>query len=382
MKILPRLAVRLCFCWLGLLLFFLPGPASAFEGFIDPVDQQFDVTGFLQSQYGFMPMPIVITEPAVGYGGGLGLLYLHDRLGGEPGAEGETTKSKKGPPSISGLFGAATENGTSFGGGFHFGSWKGDAIRYTGGLAIAKVYLDYYGLGRTLNTPVEFRAEALYTSHEIQFRLGSSNFFLGSKYTYVDTDNRFSITTGLPIDIPAIEFSDKNASMSIILAYDSRDNIFTPNRGLQGKFSVSQYHENLGGSNDFVSYLGVGRYYQPLSEKLVLGLRVEGESLDGQAPFYLYPFIKMRGVKLMQYQGEKVLTGETELRWNFYKRWSLIGFYGGGKAYSDVGDKSVVSKGGGFRYLIARGFGLHVGVDVARGPDDTAVYLQFGSAWL
>jgi hypothetical protein len=25
--------------------------------------------------------------------------------------------------------------------------------------------------------------------------------------------------------------------------------------------------------------------------------------------------------------------------------------------------------------------GLHVGIDIARGPEDTVVYLQVGSAW-
>ena len=35
----------------------------------------------------------------------------------------------------------------------------------------------------------------------------------------------------------------------------------------------------------------------------------------------------------------------------------------------------------GFRYLIVRKFGLHSGVDVARGPEDTYLYIQIGSAW-
>jgi hypothetical protein len=37
--------------------------------------------------------------------------------------------------------------------------------------------------------------------------------------------------------------------------------------------------------------------------------------------------------------------------------------------------------GGGFRYLMARKLHMHVGIDVARGPEDTAVYLQMGHAW-
>ena len=41
----------------------------------------------------------------------------------------------------------------------------------------------------------------------------------------------------------------------------------------------------------------------------------------------------------------------------------------------------VNSFGTGFRYLIARRYGFVMGVDVARGPDETAVYLQAGSVW-
>jgi hypothetical protein len=44
-------------------------------------------------------------------------------------------------------------------------------------------------------------------------------------------------------------------------------------------------------------------------------------------------------------------------------------------------DSAQVSKGFGFRYLIARLYGLRVGIDVARGPEDWAFYIQVGNAW-
>ena len=43
--------------------------------------------------------------------------------------------------------------------------------------------------------------------------------------------------------------------------------------------------------------------------------------------------------------------------------------------------QSVVTGGGGFRYELARRYGIHAGVDVAFSSDDAAVYLQIGSAW-
>jgi hypothetical protein len=38
--------------------------------------------------------------------------------------------------------------------------------------------------------------------------------------------------------------------------------------------------------------------------------------------------------------------------------------------------------GGGFRYLLARQFGVRAGLDVARGPEDWAWYVVFGNAWM
>ena len=37
---------------------------------------------------------------------------------------------------------------------------------------------------------------------------------------------------------------------------------------------------------------------------------------------------------------------------------------------------------GGFRYLIARWFGMYMGIDVAAGPEGWAWYIVMGSNWL
>jgi len=43
--------------------------------------------------------------------------------------------------------------------------------------------------------------------------------------------------------------------------------------------------------------------------------------------------------------------------------------------------ETVWNAGGGFRYLTAREFGLHMGIDVARGPEQWAIYVVFGNSW-
>jgi len=115
-------------------------------------------------------------------------------------------------------------------------------------------------------------------------------------------------------------------------------------------------------------------------------VRGDGKLSFGDVPFYVRPFVALRGAPAMRYQGEHVAQMEAELRWQFWERLSLVGFTGGGVAWNDFDrfDKTlpVVTGGTGFRYELARKYGLHVGMDVAFGPDDPILYVQFGSAWM
>ena len=52
------------------------------------------------------------------------------------------------------------------------------------------------------------------------------------------------------------------------------------------------------------------------------------------------------------------------MRWQCWKRHSFVG------------------AGAGFRYELARDYGLHAGLDLAFGPDNAAVYIVLGSAWM
>jgi hemolysin activation/secretion protein len=97
------------------------------------------------------------------------------------------------------------------------------------------------------------------------------------------------------------------------------------------------------------------------------------------------PYISLRGAAAFRYQGDEVAQIESEVRWQFWKRFSLVGFVGGGAAWNNGAQfqntDAIMTGGTGFRYELAREYGLHVGVDVAFSRDTTAVYLQIGSAW-
>jgi hypothetical protein len=125
--------------------------------------------------------------------------------------------------------------------------------------------------------------------------------------------------------------------------------------------------------------------FVPLHSRLYLGLRADAAASFGNEPFYLRPFVSLRGAPILRYQGEEVAQIEAELRWQFWRRFSVVGFIGGGAAWNDFerfdSTQSVLTGGTGLRYELARVFGIHMGLDVAFGPDNTAVYIQVGSAW-
>ena len=126
--------------------------------------------------------------------------------------------------------------------------------------------------------------------------------------------------------------------------------------------------------------------YVPLAGTLFMGIRGDAKASFGDAPFYMLLYISLRGAPVLRYQGEAVAHTELELRWQCWRRFSLVAFGGVGGAWNDfnhldAGHRTIETGGGGFRYELARRYGLHAGLDVGFGPDNTAIYLQVGSAW-
>jgi hypothetical protein len=373
-----------------LILFLTVTPASGnsfFSQFADPKDGKLDTSQWLAGKTGFLPIPILISDPAVGYGGGLGLAFFHDskdELQEEVGEDGVLSL----PPSVSFLVGAGTENGSWLAAGGHVGSWKKDSIRYTGAAGYGAFNLKFYGIDPDQEVPgdngLEFDLEGFIFLQELTFRIKESNFFIGGRYSYFNATTDFDIFGDIP-GIPKDEVDDATAGLGLIINYDSRDNIISPSDGQLTKLHTMFYNEAFGGDYDYTKIKASSYSYWPILDDVVLGVRLEGDFIGDGAPFYDVPYIDMRGIPALRYQGENVIVTELEARWDITYRWSLVGFGGSGwtaDSIGDFGDESAkLAGGGGFRYLVAHRLGLRVGLDIAVGPEDTVVYMGIGSAW-
>jgi hypothetical protein len=351
-----------------------------FEEFRDPTDGAFDASDWLLNRRGVLAVPIIITEPTIGYGGGASLLLFQRSKADELKAVESPDEPLGLPPSIPFAFGFGTENETWGAGAGYFGAWLDDRIRYLGVVAYTSSNLDFYIGSQSL----DYNLEGVFLQQQIQFRLWKSDFFLGPRFVFANLDSTFKANLGALGDIKA-SFNQKISGPGFIARYDSRDNIFAPSRGQEVSIVGNFFSESFGGSSDYQSVETQLTSYHELPFDLSLGLRVAADFSFGAPPFYAEPYVKLRGVPALRFQDERAGEGEFELRWNFYQRWSLVGFFGLGWTDGPRTDRddpgASPAGGGGFRYLIARLIGFQMGVDVAASEEDTTFYIQAGNTW-
>ena len=349
--------------------------------FRDPQDGWPDLSGFLDSAYGFVPVIAPITEPAVGYGAVAALVFI-DRK--PPSATSGSVR-----PDIAVAGGLATENGTDGLFAAHLGTWMDGRLRTEVALADADLNLEFFGLGEDAGSGtagLEYTVAARGGVAGGSYRVGASPLWLGMRYALAQTRVRLRDPG---FDAPELSLDDQQLQLGVLtpsVTFDTRDNFFTPTRGWYLDVSLPLFRKGLGSDRDFETLTLSGIYYRPLGRSLFFGVRGAAKTSSDGTPFYLRPFVMLRGVQALRYQGEEAAETEVELRWQFHPRFSLVGFGGAGIARSSIAgrrlEQGVVAGGAGFRYLVARSHGLHMGLDVAAGPDDPVLYVVFGTHWL
>jgi hypothetical protein len=343
-------------------------------------DGWLDISGFLDQAYGFVPIVMPITEPAVGYGAA-GTLAFIDKPKGE-------AEAGFGRPNISIVGGLLTENNTKGVVAGDVRHWLDEHLQTLVGGINASVNLDFYGVGKDVllrNNPLSYNLETLAGVVQAKYRFGNSKYWAGLGYALATTKVKFNGTSATSF-VPDLQRESRVGGLIPSLTYDSRDNIFTPIRGTYIEASAGLFSQALGSDGEFQRANLIAMHFMPLHPKLTLGVRGGGTFSFGDVPFYMRPFIQLRGAPVMRYQGDNVAQVEAELRWQFWQRFSLVGFAGTGVAWNDFErfnrTLTVVTGGAGFRYELARKYGLHMGLDVATGPAGQAIYVQFGSAWI
>jgi len=389
----------LCFL-LGLfaVLATAPAIASLYHDYsAAPEDAEIDTGNFLDRwSLPFIPIPKIITEPAVGTGLALGLVFFQE----SDEQKDETSEGSLVPENITigGL--AFTSNGSRGYGLGHIGFWRDDTVRYRGFLAFPDFNIDFYSLGGLpINRPIGFNIKGPAVIQELQMRLGESRWLVGAKQVY----RRVELTLTDDITLPNQALADQvnrylddhlgesavTSGVGLTLEFDSLDTPIDPQEGYNYRARYLLYDSAIGSDYDYASYQLKGTNYWKLTPKWDLGIRLQYDGIDvddqTRLPTYIAPSIDLRGIPAARYQGNAVAVAEAELTWKVSSRWRLKTFAGAGRAadqFNQLGDAEAAnSLGGGFRYMVAERYGFNMGIDVARGPEENAVYIQAGSTW-
>lgn len=345
----------------------------------DTLDGQLDFSSFLIDAHGFIPIPLIITEPAVG-GFGFALVPVFIT---PPKSKFVTTRT---PPDITGAIGMYTANDSWALGGFRFASIPKWSMKYRVALAYMDMNLSFYrDVLAEQQKEFEFNFLAKPVLLSLSKKITKQEVYFGLQYMYLKSNIQPRFAEDLPDAIEEKELNSATATFSPFLDWDRRDNTFTPDHGAIIHLQYDINDEWTGSDYIYQRIFGNLNWFLPIQEKWVSGLRIEFQQAFQDPPFYMLPFINLRGLPVLRYQGQTTALIETEQRYDLNRRWSVIGFAGYGKAIqkneSFSEGTSVYNVGGGFRYLLARLFKVRAGIDIGFGPDSWGYYIVFGHNW-
>ncbi|MBM7035316.1 BamA/TamA family outer membrane protein [Vibrio sp. 188UL20-2] len=351
---------------------------------------------------GFLPIPILITEPAVGYGGGIAGLFLHEtdeekKIRKEAALKAVDGGARLMPAAITVAGAAGTENGTWFAFAGHQHSWLKDKIRYMGGAGVGVANLDIYksltlpGFGgfEPIDKTLAFgtKTEGAVMMQQLQFRVGSTPLMLGVKQTAsISTIETESSLINYLLE-QTIGTETVTSGLGLLLDYDTRNNYFYPSAGYKVNAEYMVYDEALGSDHDYTNFNLEGEVYIPVADHWTLGFAGNYQKFNSDDVVVqptLKPYVELRGISAYRYQGDEVQVVQTQLTYDIDSRWKVSGFYGIGRALDDGEqnhDELASGYGAGFRYQIARRYGLHIGADIAKSKEESAFYISIGSGF-
>jgi hypothetical protein len=351
----------------------------------DTLDGAFDLTDYIIHANGFIPIPYIITEPALGgFGLAIAPVFIKKRPPMVDTIQGKTVFSRV-APDITGGLAAYTANASWILAGFRSGTLIKSRIKYLIGGGYANINMRFYrDLPNEGQKSFDFNFRTFPVILQAIKRIGFSKWYAGLKYLFLQTQVNYE--GNLPDFVSPKETSSIVSQLGGVIELDSRDNTFTPDRGIKLHVDANYSANFLGSDYEFWKLNYYTYIYKPILPNLIAGIRLDGQQAFGNPPFYLLPYLDMRGIPIEKYQGNADILAEAESRWDFTLRWSAVLFGGSGKAFNDWSDFGIspwiFSYGAGFRYLIAREFKLRMGIDIAHGPGTWAYYVVFGSNWL
>lgn len=207
------------------------------------------------------------------------------------------------------------------------------------------------------------------------------NLYLGARFIYTNRSTNFDVPETPQEKVHLFGFG-------IASEFDSRDNVFNPQKGQNSKINTFTFLEDLGSSNQYSKVAIQYNKYMDVSSNVIIALRSFGIISFGDVPFSGKNVVSkddMRGYTKGEYRANQVYDLQSELRWNVVGKWGVVLFGGVAVATDDFKGNNysglLPAIGTGIRFKAIKSRNINVGIDVAKGRDDWGIYFRIGEAF-
>lgn len=249
----------------------------------------------------------------------------------------------------------------------------------------------YFGTGSSSPESAEETFGLKFPRVRISFlKLVAPRLYFGPRFTYDDVSITDQETNGL-LDRNTVSGSNggRISGLGLVVAYDTRDNVFFPSEGNYIELVAQPYHELIGSEFTYTKYIMNFHKYYSLKWKHILAFNSHINHTSGNPPFTDMAMIggtkKMRGYYQGRYRDRNLALFQTEYRAPLKWKFGLAAFYGVGGVTKNISNFSLNdfkhSYGVGLRYMIDKEKKLNIRLDAGFTEEGSNFYLTFAEAF-
>jgi outer membrane protein assembly factor BamA len=325
--------------------------------------------GRIKGDFKFMPIPYFNYNRSIGAS-----------FGALPMAMFNPVKSDTiSPSSLAGLLAMYSTNKTWFVMGFGKMYFDEDNWRLGFAGGVGSVNFQFY-LENPIDAWIPYNTGVDFAAIEVERKI-IENLYLGINYNYV----KF-VTT---IDSLPESYTENLNGMGLKLSFDDRKNVYYPRDAIYTQMKINSYPKALGNDSAsskieliFNQYFPARHNQDVIAWRLFVGLGIGQLSFNQQ---FVVSRVDIRGYTKGEYRGNYKIDIQCAYRWNFSKRWGMVGFLGLATVYDSINKdddgKLLPGIGTGVRYTAFVDNHMNVGIDVAVGINDWGMYFRIGTAF-
>ena len=269
--------------------------------------------------------------------------------------------------------------------------WDQNRYFSYGEIGYYRYVYQFYGIGN----PALLEAQEFYEVDFPRIRLNwlrrvRSNLFIGLRYWF----ENYKITEVAPDGLLANENitgnrGGLNSSPGIIAIYDSRNNVFFPERGWYVESSLQHDNSWTGSDFNYTTFTVDASTYFTTAWNHVVALNGYGVFQRGEPPFHLLAMLggsrKLRGYFEGRFRDKNLLLGQVAYRSPLFWRIGAVAFLGYGGVAPQIADFSLndflLAGGAGLRFTLDPEKGINIRFDAGFGQGTSGYYLTIGEAF-